>query len=156
MLLTDGWWGGSTENTSITSAWCHKTVKQNQNHIEWAGFRCTGTHMHPQQAQSNQLITLASATKHRLICLMWLSKFCPNYVLNINADWSGLNICCCSRFWFWCQQAFFFTKSRQFFLSPVYKQPTATILWVFIRARDRRPWLSTTPSCYQCISSLQQ
>lgn len=33
VLLTDGWWGGCTENISISSAVCRKTVKQNQTHV---------------------------------------------------------------------------------------------------------------------------
>lgn len=155
MLLTDGWWGGSTENTSITSARCHKTVKQNQSHIELAGSRCahSGTHMHPQQAQWNQPVTPASASEHGLRPVMWLSKFCPNYFLNICAERSHLSMHCCNRCCFWCR---LFSLSGEFIFWPVNKQPTATILQVFIRARDRRPWCSKTPNCYQCSSSLQQ
>lgn len=154
MLLTDGWWGGSTENTSITSAWCHKTVKQNQSHIELAGSWCahTGTHMHPQQAQSNPPITQDS--QPRLSRVTRLSKFCQNNILNIHVNWSCFCLGLQQMFLMW--TGFFFSLSKQFTLSLVYKQPTATMPQVFIWARDRRLWCSKTPNCYQCSSSLQQ
>lgn len=128
MLLTDGWWRGSTENTSITSAWCHKTVKQ-KSESHWAGtFR--HTHESTTSPVKPAYYILASATEHSRV------KFSPYYILNSHADRSRLNIYSCNRCIFWCRQAFF---------SPVYKQPTATILQVFIRARDRRPWCSKNP-----------
>lgn len=37
---------GGYRNTSITSACCHKTVKQNQSHVELAGFLCVHTLRH--------------------------------------------------------------------------------------------------------------
>lgn len=48
-----------------------------------------------------------------------------------------------------CLQQMFSLMCTGFFFrcifSPVYKQPTATILKVFIRARDRKPWCSKNP-----------
>lgn len=77
--------GGSTENTSITSAQCHKAVKQNQSHIELPGFQWAhwGTHMHPQQDQWNQHMTSASATDHKSSSVMLIFKsFHLIYILN--------------------------------------------------------------------------
>lgn len=144
ILCVVKWWlmGRGAENTSMTLAWCHKTVKQNQSHVELAGFRCahSSTQMHPQRTQSGQTKSRAfwQKTNFKLWCnfkktyklLLFLIQYC---------------------FWGRC----FFTIWAVYFL-PVYKQPTASILRVFVRARDRRPWCSKTPNCYQCSSSLQQ
>lgn len=156
MLLTDDWWGGSAENTSITSDWCHKTVKQNQCHIELAGFRCAlpDASMHLQQAQLNPITPLH---------LSWLSCGVTFKTLLLKKKKRNrkeksykqiaLQIHCVSRK---LHVGSLFATSGQFIFSPVCKQPAATILWVFIRARDRRPWCSKTPSAVPASSSKKQ
>lgn len=153
MLLTDDWWGGSAENTSITSDWCHKTVKQNQCHIELAGFWCAlpGASMHLQQAQLNPITPLH---------LSWLSCGVTFKTLLLKKGNEKKNhtskLHCRYTVSRKLHVGSLFATSGQFIFSPVCKQPAATILWVFIRARDRRPWCSKTPSAVPASSSKKQ
>lgn len=151
MLLTDDWWGGSAENTSITSDRCHKTVKQNQCHIELAGFWCAlpGASMHLQQAQLNPI----TPKLVKLWCDFQNSALKKRQRKEKSYKQIALQIHCVSRK---LHVGSLFATSGQFIFSPVCKQPAATILWVFIRARDRWPWCSKTPSAVPASSSKKQ